>query len=245
MKENIYDNEVFFEKYSQMERSKYGLESAGEWETLKKLLPDFYNKRVLDLGCGYGWHCDYAVKSGAKNVVGVDISDMMITRAKESVKSENVQFIRCALEDTDFEDNSFDVVISSLVLHYIKSFDDIAKKVYKFLSPEGVFIFSCEHPIFTSRGDQQWIYDERGRIVYFPVDNYFYEGKREALFLKEKVIKYHKTLTTYLNGLLENGFEILNVVEPMPPNGCEDLKDEMRRPIMLIVKAIKKPKICL
>lgn len=48
MKENKYDDPIFFEKYSQMSRSKQGLQGAGEWETLKELLPDFREKRVLD-----------------------------------------------------------------------------------------------------------------------------------------------------------------------------------------------------
>lgn len=63
MKENKYDDEVFFEKYSQMDRSKEGLAGAGEWETLKELIPDFTGKRMLDLGCGYGlalYLCDGA-----------------------------------------------------------------------------------------------------------------------------------------------------------------------------------------
>lgn len=54
MKENKYDDNTFFQKYSQMSRSQQGLAGAGEWETLRKLLPDFKDKRVLDLGCGYG-----------------------------------------------------------------------------------------------------------------------------------------------------------------------------------------------
>ena len=54
--ENTYDRKEFFEKYSQMERSVKGLEGAGEWHELQKLLPDFSGKRVLDLGCGFGWY---------------------------------------------------------------------------------------------------------------------------------------------------------------------------------------------
>ena len=73
MKENKYDDNIFFQKYSQMSRSQKGLAGAGEWETLKKMLPDFKGKRVLDLGCGYGWHCIYAMENGASSVVGVDI----------------------------------------------------------------------------------------------------------------------------------------------------------------------------
>ena len=40
MKENKYDDNIFFQKYSQMSRSQQGLAGAGEWETLRKLLPD-------------------------------------------------------------------------------------------------------------------------------------------------------------------------------------------------------------
>ena len=49
-------------KYSQMDRSKQGLCGAGEWQTLKSLLPDFKGKTVLDIGCGYGWHFVYAAE---------------------------------------------------------------------------------------------------------------------------------------------------------------------------------------
>ena len=46
------------------------------------MLPDFKGKRVLDLGCGYGWHCIYAMENGASSVVGVDISHKMLEVAK-------------------------------------------------------------------------------------------------------------------------------------------------------------------
>ena len=52
MKENKYDDPVFFQKYSEMNRSKYGLQGAGEWQEFQKMMPDFTDKEVLDLGCG-------------------------------------------------------------------------------------------------------------------------------------------------------------------------------------------------
>ena len=55
MKENKYDDSVFFEQYSHMPRSEQGLSAAGEWPALKALLPELAGKRVLDLGCGFGW----------------------------------------------------------------------------------------------------------------------------------------------------------------------------------------------
>lgn len=60
MKQNKYDDPVFFESYSKMPRSIDGLKSAGEWEVFRSHLPPLSGKRILDLGCGYGWHCQYA-----------------------------------------------------------------------------------------------------------------------------------------------------------------------------------------
>ncbi len=93
MKQNIYDTEKFFTKYSQMSRSVNGLAGAGEWKTLEKMLPNFRGKKVLDLGCGYGWHCEYAYEHGAAAVTGVDISEKMLAVAKKKTsKNHGLQF---------------------------------------------------------------------------------------------------------------------------------------------------------
>ena len=242
MQENKYDNPVFFEKYSQMSRSREGLSGAGEWETLKDLLPDFAGKRVLDLGCGYGWHCIYAMEQGAMSVTGVDLSEKMLEVAREKTHFPQARYLRMPIEEINFAENSFDIVLSSLALHYVASFDAVAKRVNRCLVAGGSFVFSAEHPISTAYGTQDWYYDADGKILHFPVDNYFYEGKRTAHFLGEEVVKYHKTLTTYLDSLLTNGFEIQRVVEPQPPAHMmelEGMRDEMRRPMMLIVAARK------
>lgn len=149
MKQNIYDTDKFFEKYSQMDRSTKGLAGAGEWKTLEKMLPDFKGKAVLDLGCGFGWHCQYAIEHGAKSVTGVDISRKMLAVAKEKT-SKQIEYICKPLEDVEFPQLSFDIVISSLALHYLISFEDIVKKVRKWLKKRGAFVFSVEHPVFTA-----------------------------------------------------------------------------------------------
>lgn len=73
---------------------------------------------MLDLGCGYGWHCIYAAEHGAKQVIGIDISDRMLAVAQEKTHFEQVEYRCTAIEDAQFEENSFDVVLSSLALHY-------------------------------------------------------------------------------------------------------------------------------
>lgn len=243
MKENKYDDKIFFEKYSQMDRSKKGLAGAGEWHELKKMLPDFKEKRVLDLGCGFGWHCIYAVEQGAASAVGIDISSKMLSEARKKTKFSNVEYIQMPIEDIDFKKDSFDIVLSSLAFHYIKSFEDICKKVNLYLVEGGEFIFSVEHPVFTAQGKEDWYYDENGNILHWPVDSYYLEGKRESIFLGEKVVKYHKTLTTYLNTLLKTGFEITEIVEAQPSaemlETIPEMEDELRRPMMLLVSVKK------
>ncbi|NDV96068.1 class I SAM-dependent methyltransferase [Dysgonomonas sp. 521] len=244
MKENKYEDNTFFDQYSQMARSIQGLKGAGEWHVLKKMLPDFKGKQVLDLGCGFGWHCRYAADKGAKSVLGIDISEKMINEAKKKNNSPCIKYECVAIEDFDYPPLTFDIVISSLAFHYAESFDDICQKVHRTLAADGKFVFSVEHPVFTAFGNQDWFYAQDGSPLHWPVDNYFREGKRNANFLGENVIKYHKTLTTYINGLLSSGFNIQELREPEPDNAMlrtmPEMRDELRRPIFLIISAGKR-----
>lgn len=244
MKENKYDDSRFFDQYSQMSRSVDGLKGAGEWHILKKMLPNFTGKRVLDLGCGFGWHCIYAIEHGAKHVTGIDISQNMLEEAKIRNASPLIEYKCMAIEDFDFQPNTYDIVISSLTFHYLESFINICHKINDCLTPGGAFVFSVEHPIFTAYGSQDWYYDQTGKRAHWPVDRYFNEGKRTAVFLGEEVTKYHKTLTTYINSLLQTGFEICELIEPEPDeimlNAIPEMQDELRRPMMLLIAAKKK-----
>lgn len=243
MKENKYDSDSFFDKYSQMDRSVKGLAGAGEWHELKKALPDFAGKSVLDLGCGFGWHCRYAAENGAKSVTGVDISQKMLEKAEEINGLPIIKYICTPIEDFAYPQDVFNIVISSLAIHYLADFAALTKKIRRTLSTGGAFVFSVEHPTFTAYGPQKW-HCENGKRLHWPVDRYFDEGPRSAEFLGENVTKYHRTLATYIETLLENGFEITKVSEPSPtPEAIEnvpEMKDETRRPIFLIVAARKK-----
>ena len=206
------------------------------------MMPDFTDKEVLDLGCGYGWHCAYGVQKGAAKVLGIDLSEKMLSQAEKINRHEKITYKRAAMEELEFPDHSFDIVLSSLAFHYIKDFPVLAEKISRWLRPEGTFLFSVEPPVFTAYGSKEWYHNEKGEILHFPVDNYYYEGKREAVFLGEKVTKYHRTLATYVNTLLKTGFILESLVEPAPPENMLDLpgmKDEMRRPMMLLVRAKK------
>lgn len=244
MKENRYDDEDFFQKYRAFPRSVEGLSAAGEWHELRRLLPDFAGKRVLDVGCGFGWHCIYAAEQGAARVMGTDISQKMLDVAREKTSYPHVEYRQVAMEDLDFPADSFDVVLSSLAFHYTPDFRAVCERIASCLAPGGSFVFSAEHPVFTAFGTQDWAYDEEGARDHWPVDRYFEEGEREAIFLGERVVKYHRTLTSYLDTLLQTGFAIKRVVEPQPDPALLDevpgMRDELRRPMMLLVAAEKR-----
>lgn len=244
MKQNKYDDLGFFEKYSQMARSTGGLDAAGEWPALRALLPELKDKNVLDLGCGYGWHCRYAREMQARSVVGVDLSEKMLERARELTNDPAITYRRLAIEDIDFAEGQFEVVISSLAIHYVENFELLCRKVHHCLAPEGSFILSVEHPIFTSRPEQDWHYDEHGERMHWPVDLYQDEGQRVARFLDHDVVKYHRTVAAYMNTILDAGFSIARVSEPGPTEAAlemyPDMRDETRRPIFLLIAAVKK-----
>ena len=240
---NEYDNESFFHQYAQMSRSKQGLSAAGEWHQLKPLFPALQGKKVLDLGCGYGWHSKFSAEQGAAEVLGIDLSKKMIEEAKRRNAESNIEYRVCGIEEYEYPENTWDCVISNLVLHYLDNIEQIFQNVYRTLKPDGIFLFNMEHPIFTAGVGQDWIYAEDGKPQYWPVDCYFMPGERKTHFLGCEVVKQHHTLTQILMGLLKNGFALEAVEEVQPPKEMMDIpgmKDELRRPMMLLVKACVK-----
>ncbi len=244
MRENKYDDPSFFKSYSQMARSTEGLEAAGEWPAFQKLLPGLKNKKVLDLGCGYGWHCRYMREEGASYVLGVDLSEKMLERARANTKGISaIEYRQGAIEEMDFAPGSFAVVISSLALHYVENFGPVCHSIYNTLVPGGTFIFSVEHPIFTANARQDWYYSEEGTRLHWPVDHYLEEGRRETKFLGHQVVKYHRSVASYVNTVIDAGFRLRKLLEPGPLSEMleahPDWRDETRRPMFLLIAAVK------
>ena len=240
--ENIYDNQTFFDAYAQMSRSRDGLAGAGEWHQFRNLFPDMSGLKVLDLGCGYGWHCKYAAEQGAASVLGIDLSEKMIDRAREINGDERITYRICGLEEYEYPEEEYDCVVSNLALHYIEDLDTVYQKICRTLKPGGIFLLNIEHPVFTAGVNEDWIYDKDGNPEYWPVDDYYYPGERSTIFLGKRVRKYHHTLTQILMGLRNAGFALEAVEEAVPDESMLDIpgmKDEMRRPMMLLVRARK------
>jgi SAM-dependent methyltransferase len=239
MTQNIYDNLEFFEGYSQLGRSVEGLEGAAEWPALRALLPELRGRRVLDLGCGFGWFCRWAGEQGAAEVLGIDVSENMLARARATVDAA-ITYLRADMEHLDLPEAAFDLVYSSLALHYIANLAGLMMNVRRTLVPGGHLVFSAEHPIYTAPTHPGWVAAPDGRKTW-PIDSYLCEGPRSTDWLTKGVVKRHRTLGTYLNLLLDAGFALSHVEEWCPTDeqiaARPSLADERQRPIFLLVAA--------
>ena len=244
MKQNIFDHEIFFEQYSNLRNSGVTYNDFIEQPALKSLIFTLEGKTLLDLGCGNGHFARYCVENGAAKVVGVDISKKMIEQAKMENSHDKIEYICMPIEDLHLQNQTFDIIISSLVMHYIKDYAAIIKKIGRLLHKDGRFIFSTEHPIATARiMENSWIKDSEGNKLHWALDDYQEEGVRETHWYIDGVIKYHRTISTLINTLIQNGFILEKMIEPQSiPAGIEQmpkLLNEKRRPSFLIIKSRK------
>ena len=240
MTQNIYDNPQFFAGYSALPRSVSGLDGAPEWQALRALLRDVHALNVLDLGCGFGWFCRWARRQGAARVLGIDVSDNMLARARSTTEDAAITYTQADLEHLDLPAAAFDLVYSSLALHYIDNLARLMAQVHAALVPGGRFVFSVEHPLCTAPSSPGWSTDAAGQKTW-PVAGYLEEGPRTTDWLAKGVIKQHRTLATYLNMLLGLGFTLTHIEEwgPSPAQIAADpsLADERARPPFLLLAA--------
>lgn len=240
MPQNIYDDPTFFERYSQLERSTQGLAGAPEWATLQALLPPLEDLRVLDLGCGFGSFGRWAVVAGARSVVGIDLSENMLARARAETLEPRIEYLRADLEQVEFEPESFDLAFSSLTLHYVKDLPAVVQRVRRGLVPGGHFVFSVEHPILLAPSAPAWKTLDSGATVW-PLDRYLDEGPRSVDWLVDGVAKEHRTIATYLNVLADTGYAVRRVEEWGP--SVQQIREhpgwaiERNRPYFLLVAA--------
>ena len=237
MAQNIYDNPAFFEGYSGLPRSVYGLAGAAEWESVRALLPPLAGRRVVDLGCGFGWFARHAAEEGAASVLGLDLSENMIARARAETQSTAVRYAIADLDTLTLPQGAFDLAYSSLAFHYIADFDRLVRTVHAALTPGSSFVFTIEHPIYMAPSQPDWA-EVDGRQVW-PLDDYLVEGRRTTDWLARGVVKYHRTLGTTLNALVAAGFVIGHVEEWRPSEAQladhPEWRAELNRPMFLLI----------
>jgi 2-polyprenyl-3-methyl-5-hydroxy-6-metoxy-1,4-benzoquinol methylase len=242
--QNIYDDPDFFAAYSQLERFGKGWTGAFEHTSFMALLPDVAGKRVLDLGCGVGQLARYLAERGAAEVIGVDISERMLALARAEWSHERVTHVHAAMEEVEFPPDRFDLVVSSLAFHYVADYAALCRRIARWLAPGGALVFSTEHPVYLSRATTEgWLGDDQGQPRAWALSRYGDEGLREEHWLAEGVQKYHRMVSTLLNGLIDAGLTIERVVEPMPDEAMlqrhPDWRIESNRPFLLLLRAAR------
>ncbi|CZR51996.1 related to SAM-dependent methyltransferases [Phialocephala subalpina] len=242
MAQNVYDQENFFKEYIQLPRQVKGLDGAPEWSALKALIPDPKGSAFLDLGCGFGWVCRWARENGATTVQGVDVSDNMLSKARGFPPDAAITYTRADLETFEIPPNTYDIVFSSLTLHYLKNLPSLILQISKSLKAGGAFMCSVEHPIFTSPRNAKFVPDSEGQTIW-PLDGYLKEGPRTTNWFADGVVKQHRTISTYVTLLLQARLQLSALDEwgPTPEQIKESPQwaDELKRPPFLLLKGVK------
>ncbi len=240
--QNIYDDADFFAGYVQLPRSRAWLDAVYEWPAFQRLLPaSLHGLRVLDLGCGLGYFAREARTRGAAQVIGVDLSERMLQAARARTDDAGIAYLLASLEEFEPETSAFDLVVSSLALHYIADYLRLVRRVAAALVPGGRFACSVEHPIFTAHGAGDWHAGPDGARLHWPVDRYRDEGERRTSWFVDGVVKYHRTVETHVNALLDAGLVLARLEEPEADAAAlaahPEWRDERRRPPFLLLAA--------
>lgn len=243
--QNIFDNETFFNGYKALRDNEINYNDLLEQPAMAKMLPDLNGKTVLDLGCGYGHNCIDFVNGGAEKVLGIDISEKMLSVARKESSHNKIEYRNMSMTDISNLKEKFDFIYSSLAFHYVKDFDAFAKDMYSVLGNGGQLLFSQEHPIITATfdGNGHFNKNEYGNRVSYTFSNYNEPGERRIHWYVDDVVKYHRTISGIINALAKAGFIIEEVCEPVPEEWAIEklptIVKEYIKPNFLIVKARK------
>jgi len=184
-----------------------------EMPEMLKLLGNVKNKSILDWGCGSGIYAKILAKKGAK-VKGFDISKEMLSIAKKDNPKLDLRL--GSGYKIPFKEK-FDIVYSSLAMHYVKDWDKALSQVSKVLKKNGLFLFSGGNPIIDSTVTT---YDNN-KLKTIGTKNYFDEKMDYADWTlpNKKTVRirvYPKTYETVIKTIIKNGFEIMDYVDAKP-----------------------------
>lgn len=234
----FYDQEEVFRNYQQRRSWNENANDTIEKPIMMDLIDSVAEQNILDLGCGNASFGNDLLDLGALSYTGIEGSANMFEMSKKTMNRPSGQVIHTTIEEWDYPESHFHLVVSRLAIHYLADIDSLFHKVHKSLANEGTFVFSIEHPVITSSYTQP-----EGSKQTWLVDNYFHTGKREQYWLGATVLKYHRTIEDYFSSLQSAGFHIASLREskPRPENfeTIETYKRRMRIPLFLFMKAKK------
>lgn len=192
------------------------------------MLRNLSGKKVLMLGCGTGDESKILEDFGATDIYGIDLSEVSIELAKETYPQ--CEFVVGDMNNLPYDDESFDFVYSSLVIHYSDNPEKVYKEIYRVLKQDGYLLFSVGHPLRWSL-DEVVIDDKPYRIVGYEnsnsenvvIGNYNSFSKRDHYFSNGEVLSFYVAPPSVHFKLLRKvGF----LVEDFSESNCiDDVKE--------------------
>lgn len=203
-----------------------------------KLIPEVTGKNILDAACGPGKYAQILIEMDA-TVTGFDISPKMVAHARERNKGLGNFFVHDMSCPFDLlEDQSFDIVVCALALHYLEDWNLTIQEFYRVLKPNGSLVLSVEHPFFE--------YEYFNSEHYFDVEavNATWSGFGKPI----QVNSYRRSLNDCIQPITSNGFYIDRLVEPKPVAEFEKrdprhFKELNEFPSFMHIRAVKKLKV--
>jgi predicted TPR repeat methyltransferase len=211
LNQQLYDE--FADEYAaHSESSAYN--AHYERPAMLELLGDPRGKSILDIGCGAAPLLRILSERGARQLAGIEASsrlaDIARTRVPDGVTiyngeiQETLSTLRSSIEqDVSRDGGRFDVVIASLVLHYIDPLEPLFKLVASVLVDGGRFLFSTNVPAKETAAS--YVVEERWTT--FGLDVARYEQSEETLW----------------QSLSAAGFDILGMTTPRPLETMRDV----------------------
>lgn len=244
--QSVYDKDGFFARYQRLRSNPISLNEIIEKPTMLGLLGDIRQQRILDLGCGTGEHLRLYLQQGAKFVMGIDLSQAMLTQAQKNLAEYAPHFVLQQLSMSQLvslKQQPFDIITSSFAFHYIEDFPALLKQIWQKLTDQGILVFSQEHPITTAhKQGERWQKNAQKEQIAYRLNHYREEGIRQRNWFQQPFNTYHRTLATIINNLIQTGFQIEQVEEPMlqqQPEWHTEFKDLKHRPPLLFIRARK------
>lgn len=206
--------------------------SLYERPAMLRMLGDVAGLRVLDVGCGAGQLTSALIDRGA-TVTGVDVSQGMVDIARERY-GDSAEFEVADLSDPlNFETGQFDLVVASLVMHYLEDWVPVLGEIRRILTPAGALVFSTHHPTM------DWKLHSR--------DDYFAKKQSTETWTKGgrpfEVTTWRRPLRSISEEIRLAGFVIEALDEPAPSGQLADREPAtneylMTHPHFLFIKAV-------
>ena len=205
-----------------------------ERPAMMELIPkELEGKKILDAGCAAGWYTSQFIKRGA-NVTAIDVSPEMVKAAKENIGEEATFLCHDLQETLPFKDNTYDVIVSSLTLHYIENWNQVFQEFRRVLKPGGELIYSIHHPFMD--------------FTKFPCENNIKKQLLIDTWVKPNITIEVKFFRRSLQDILNettNYFVLEEIVEPKAIEKMKEVDEKSyyylnTNPHFLIIKATNK-----